>query len=70
MEFQLLERLLSKKGKLLTRDTLLSDVWGCDASVGTRTVDIHIHQLRRKIPLLEGAIVTIRSIGYKLADSS
>jgi DNA-binding response OmpR family regulator len=68
-EFALLEYLLRRRGKLATRDALLNSVWGYDADVTTRTVDVHIRRLREKIPSLAGAIQTVKPYGYKLAQS-
>jgi DNA-binding response OmpR family regulator len=68
-EFALLEYLLRRRGKLATRDALLNSVWGYDAEVTTRTVDVHIRRLREKIPSLASAIQTVKPYGYKLAES-
>lgn len=67
-EFKLLESLLQSPGRVLTRDVLLDSVWGYDADVTTRTVDVHIRRLREKIPPLMQAIVTVKSLGYKLKE--
>jgi two-component system alkaline phosphatase synthesis response regulator PhoP len=67
-EFGLLEQLLQNKGRILTRDVLLDRVWGYDADVTTRTVDVHVRRLREKIPLLADAILTVKSYGYKLRE--
>jgi DNA-binding response OmpR family regulator len=67
-EFALLEYLLRRRGKLATREALLNSVWGYDADVTTRTVDVHIRRLREKIPFLATAIHTIKPYGYKLAE--
>ena len=53
---------------MLTRDTLLNNIWGYDYFGTTRTVDVHIRRLREKIPLLEKAIVTVKQLGYKLRE--
>jgi DNA-binding response OmpR family regulator len=68
-EFALLEYLLRRRGKLATREALLNSVWGYDADVTTRTVDVHIRRLREKIPSLTTAIQTVKPYGYKLADT-
>jgi DNA-binding response OmpR family regulator len=65
-EFLLLEYLIRHRGRVLSRDLLLTDVWGYNYTGGTRTVDVHIRRLREKIPLLNGAIETIKQFGYKL----
>lgn len=67
-EFGLLERLLRNPGRVLTRDALLNAVWGYDYHGTTRTVDVHIRRLKQKIPLLDEAILSIKSLGYKLKD--
>lgn len=67
-EFGLLEYLLRHPGRVLTRDVLLNAVWGYDYYGTTRTVDVHIRRLKLKIPLLEKAIISIKSLGYKLSD--
>jgi DNA-binding response OmpR family regulator len=68
-EFGLLEHLLRHPGRVLTRDTLLNAVWGYEYYGTTRTVDVHIRRLKQKLPLLEEAIVSVKSLGYKLKDS-
>ncbi|MFZ5863650.1 MAG: response regulator transcription factor [Nitrospirota bacterium] len=68
-EFALLEYLLRHRGKLATREALLNSVWGYDADVTTRTVDVHIRRLREKIPSLAAAIHTVKPYGYKLAET-
>ena len=69
-EFLLLEYLLHHRGRVLSRDRLLSDVWGYQYTGGTRTVDVHVRRLREKIPVLADALVTVKQFGYKLADPS
>jgi two-component system alkaline phosphatase synthesis response regulator PhoP len=67
-EFGLLEHLLRHRGRVLTREVLLNAVWGYDYFGTTRTVDVHIRRLKQKLPLLEEAIVSVKSLGYKLKD--
>ena len=67
-EFGLLEHLLRHPGRVLTRDVLLNAVWGYDYYGTTRTVDVHVRRLKIKIPLLNDAIISIKSLGYKLTD--
>jgi two-component system alkaline phosphatase synthesis response regulator PhoP len=67
-EFLLLRYLLEHRGRVLSRDLLLSDVWGYQYTGGTRTVDVHVRRLREKLPLLAEAIVTVKQFGYKLAE--
>jgi DNA-binding response OmpR family regulator len=67
-EFLLLQYLIERPGRVLSRDLLLTDVWGYQYTGGTRTVDVHIRRLREKIPLLVQAIETVKQFGYKLVD--
>ena len=67
-EFALLQQLLEHLGRVLTRQVLLDRVWGYQADVTTRTVDVHIRRLREKIPMLSEAILTVKSLGYKLKE--
>lgn len=67
-EFELLEILIRNKGKILTRDTLLDKIWGYEYIGETRTVDVHIRYLRKKIELDDKnpkLIETIRGVGYR-----
>jgi DNA-binding response OmpR family regulator len=68
-EFMLLQYMLQRRGRVLSRDLLLSDVWGYQYTGGTRTVDVHVRRLREKLPVLVDALVTVKQFGYKLADS-
>ncbi len=63
-EFELLKLLLSKPGNVFTRDNIFAAVWGNDAVVGERTIDVHIRKLREKIG--DNYISTIKGVGYKL----
>jgi two-component system, OmpR family, alkaline phosphatase synthesis response regulator PhoP len=67
-EFLLLEYLLQHRGRVLSRDVLLTDVWGYRYTGGTRTVDVHVRRLREKMPVLVDALVTVKQFGYKLVD--
>jgi DNA-binding response OmpR family regulator len=67
-EFLLLEYLLQHRGRVLSRDLLLTDVWGYRYTGGTRTVDVHVRRLREKLPLLATALVTVKQFGYKLLE--
>lgn len=67
-EFLLLRYLIEHRGRVLSRDRLLTDVWGYQYTGGTRTVDVHIRRLREKLPLLADAIETVKQFGYKLTD--
>jgi two-component system, OmpR family, alkaline phosphatase synthesis response regulator PhoP len=64
-EFDLLAYLLQNRGAVLSRELLLDRVWGLDYAGGTRTVDVHVAQLRRKLGSPE-SIRTVRGSGYKL----
>ena len=66
LEFRLLKTFLERPGRVQTRETLLSDVWGIDAEITTRTVDTHIKRLREKLGPSGDIIETIRGVGYKL----
>ena len=68
-EFLLLLYLVQHRGRVLSRDLLLTDVWGYQYTGGTRTVDVHIRRLREKVPVLADAIETIKQFGYKLVDA-
>lgn len=65
-EFELLERLAKKPGIVVTRDTLLSEIWGYDFDGETRTIDVHVRSLRQKLGEVGEMIETVRGIGYKL----
>jgi DNA-binding response OmpR family regulator len=67
-EFLLLEYLLLHRGRVLSRDVLLTDVWGYRYTGGTRTVDVHVRRLREKLPVLASGLVTVKQFGYKLVD--
>jgi DNA-binding response OmpR family regulator len=67
-EFLLLQYLIEHRGRVLSRDVLLTDVWGYQYTGGTRTVDVHVRRLREKIPILSTALETVKQFGYKLED--
>ena len=67
-EFLLLQYMLEHRGRVLSRDRLLSDVWDYQYPGATRTVDVHVRRLREKLPFLEKALVTVQQFGYKLAE--
>jgi len=66
-EFLLLQYLVRHRGRVLSRDVLLTDVWGYQYTGGTRTVDVHVRRLREKLPALNEAIETVKQFGYRLA---
>ena len=71
-EFDLLVFLMKNCGRVLTRDTLLDQVWGVEYFGDTRTVDVHIRYLRQKIeddPDKPALILTVRGVGYKFVDA-
>jgi DNA-binding response OmpR family regulator len=71
MEYELLKFLAANKGRVLTRDVLLNNVWGYDYFGGDRTVDVHIRRLRSKIEDSDHSFIeTVRNIGYKFREHS
>ncbi len=69
-EYQLLKFLASNKGKVFTREALLSKVWGWDYYGGDRTVDVHVRRLRSKIEDRNHSFIeTVRNIGYRFKES-
>jgi len=70
-EFELLETLVRRKGRLLTRDYLIEEVWGADYFGDTKTLDVHVKRIRQKIetdPHHPAFLVTVRGLGYKFVD--
>ena len=67
LEFKLLLQLIDRRGRVQSRDQLLSDVWGYSADVTTRTVDTHIKRLREKLGPMGKYVQTIRGVGYKFS---
>jgi two-component system response regulator RegX3 len=70
-EFDLLESLMRRRGRLATRETLIDEVWGPDYFGATKTLDVHIKRLRQKLeadPARPRHIVTVRGLGYKFVD--
>jgi DNA-binding response OmpR family regulator len=67
-EFALLVALLEARGRVLSRQALLEGVWGLSYTEGTRTVDVHVRRLREKLPGLAGNIITVKSLGYRMAE--
>jgi len=67
-EFALLVALLEARGRVLSRQALLEEVWGYSYAEGTRTVDVHVRRLREKIPELAPSILTVKTLGYRLSD--
>ena len=69
LEFRLLRQLVERRGRVQSRDQLLSDVWGYSSEVTTRTVDTHIKRLREKLGPMGKYVQTIRGVGYKFSRS-
>ena len=67
-EFELLYYLLKNKDIVLSRDSLLNEIWGFDFEGETRTVDVHIGTLRQKLGKSGKLIQTIRNVGYKIGE--
>jgi two-component system phosphate regulon response regulator PhoB len=67
LEFRLLRTMLERPERVQTREVLLSDVWGIQAEIHTRTVDTHIKRLREKLGPAGDIIETVRGVGYKLS---
>lgn len=68
IEFKLLVTLVERKGRIQSRDQLLSDVWDMHADVFTRTVDTHIKRLREKLGKIGNQIETVRGLGYRFKE--
>ncbi|MGH9353152.1 MAG: winged helix-turn-helix domain-containing protein, partial [Terriglobia bacterium] len=70
-EFQLLQYFIEHRGKTVSREELLKEVWGYDATPNTRTVDVHVAWLRQKIeddPKRPQLIQTVQGFGYRFTD--
>ncbi len=65
LEFKLLTTLMSRRGRVQSREQLLSDVWGYQSDVTSRTVDTHIKRLREKLGAAEDHVETVRGVGYR-----
>ena len=68
-EFRILHALLAASGRVLSREAILSRVWGDDTHVVSRAVDVHIANIRRKIPALAEAIQTVKDAGYRIRET-
>jgi DNA-binding response OmpR family regulator len=66
-EFELLKTLIKAKGRVLSRDYLLDTIWGYDKAIEieTRTVDVHIRTLRKKLKSEARRIITVKNYGYR-----
>lgn len=67
-EFKLLATLLERRGRVQSRDRLLTDVWGYEGDVDTRTVDTHMRRLREKLGKVSDYVETVRGVGYRFAE--
>ena len=67
-EFDVLKYMLENKGIVLTRDQLLTHIWGYDFDGETRTVDVHIRTLRQKLGTAGDMIETVRGVGYRISE--
>ncbi|BCS32922.1 DNA-binding response regulator [Luteitalea sp. TBR-22] len=68
-EFELLQYLVENRGRVLSRDRLLEQVWGYDTQIETRSVDVHIGRLRAKLGPAGAQIETVVGLGYKFTES-
>ncbi len=66
LEFRLLEHLLTRVGRVQTRDQLLEEVWGLSSSLETRTIDTHVMRLRDKLGPARALLETVRGVGYRI----
>ena len=66
LEFRLLTTFYDRRGRVQTRERLLTDVWGYQAEVTTRTVDTHMKRLREKLKAAGTYIETVRGVGYRM----
>ena len=67
-EFEVLELLMLNAGRVVTRESLIDQVWGPDYVGDTKTLDVHVKRLRSKLeddPSLPGRLVTVRGVGYR-----
>jgi two-component system phosphate regulon response regulator PhoB len=69
LEFKLLLTLYERKNRVQTRSVLLSDIWGIEADITTRTVDTHVKRLREKLKSVGRYIETVRGVGYRFTES-
>jgi len=67
-EFDLLHGLMSRPGRVLSREALLEQVWGSDITVTVRTIDTHLKRLREKLGAAGDLIETVRGVGYRFAE--
>jgi two-component system phosphate regulon response regulator PhoB len=68
LEFRLLEHLMSRAGRVQSREQLLEEVWGLSSSLETRTIDTHVMRLRDKLGSARAYLETVRGVGYRIVD--
>jgi two-component system phosphate regulon response regulator PhoB len=68
MELRLLAYLVERRGRLCTRDEIMTDVWGARSYVGSRTVDTHVRRLREKLAGAAAMVETVRGVGYRFRE--
>jgi two-component system phosphate regulon response regulator PhoB len=69
LEFKLLATLYDRRNRVQSREALLSDVWGIQADITTRTVDTHVKRLREKLGAAGDYVQTVRGVGYRFAET-
>ena len=67
-EYELLKRLMENPNIVMTRDSLLEEIWGYDFDGETRTVDVHIRTLRQKLGKCGERVETVRGVGYRISE--
>ncbi len=70
LEFRLLQHLMSRPGRVQSREQLLAEVWGITSQQETRTVDTHVMRLREKLGVARNLVETVRGVGYRLSDEN
>ncbi len=68
LEFRLLATLISRVGRVQSREQLLMDVWDVSGEAETRTVDTHVKRLREKLGVARDQLETVRGVGYRLVE--
>jgi two-component system phosphate regulon response regulator PhoB len=66
LEFRLLEHLMTRLGRVQSREQLLEDVWGLSSALETRTIDTHVMRLRDKLGPARAMLETVRGVGYRI----
>ena len=70
LEFRLLHHLMTRPGRVQSRDQLLEHVWGISTSLETRTVDTHVMRVREKLGLARDYLETVRGVGYRMIENA